>query len=144
MKKVSLLVFMALSFSLGVMAKGNKQVKAEELPTDARVFLNAYFGGNKVDNVVVPDRSHDYEVTMDNGMEVNFDHRGNWKEVDCNEDYVPANLVPSKILNAVAKNYGIDARVIWIKRHKKGYEVELNNGVEVYFNRRFKMISKKI
>ena len=143
MKKLFLFVSMALTVSVSAMAKEDKLINEAQLPNNAQSFLQSYFSEEKVDNVIREGKSNDYEVTLVSGAEVDFDHSGSWKEVDCNYERVPSLLVPSAILNKVANRYGIDAQIIWIKRTKKGYEIELNNGVEVSFNKRYKILSKK-
>ena len=144
MKKLFLFLCMALTVSVTAMAKKDKQINETQLPGDAQLFLHSYFSEEKVDNVICEAKSNDYEVTMASGTAVDFDRSGSWKEVDCNSERVPSSLVPSSILNKVAERYGIDAQIIWIKRTKKGYEIELNNGVEISFNKRYKILSKKL
>lgn len=143
MKKNLFVILMFLTVSVSGMAKEDKQINVQELPSGAKLFLNSYFAGETVENVVQEAKTRDYEVTMKSGKEFDFDESGTWKEVDCNTVGVPSSLVPTAILNKVASRYGIGVQVIGIKRTKKGYEVELNNGVEVYFNKRFKIVTKK-
>jgi hypothetical protein len=52
---------------------------------------------------------------------------------------VPADAVPAQISSYVSQNYPGKA-VIKIERHRSVYEVKLNNGMEIEFNRNFQVI----
>ena len=143
MKKLILLSILACLFTGHLAAKGDRFVKRDELPKDAQAFLASFFSDSAIKTVLKESKSNDYEVVMNDGMAFDFDERGSWKEVDCNDGRVPLSIVPSKMLNVIAKTYGPVAEIIWIQRTKKGYQVELSNGVEIGFNKRYKIIPLK-
>lgn len=143
MKKLMLLFLLASVCTCNLVAGGNRFVKRDELPKDAQSFLTSYFSDSMIKTVLKESKSNDFEVVTYDGMAIDFDEHGTWKEVDCNDRRVPLSIVPSKMLNTIAKAYGPDAKVICIQRTKKGYQVELSNGVEIGFNRRCKIIPLK-
>lgn len=143
MKKPALFMiatFLLLSTST---IEADRHVKTEELPHDAKTFLNVYFSESTIDKVIQKSHTSDYEVKTHDGKEFDFDRTGRWKSVDCNLERVPSLLIPKQILNEVAKRYGPETIIVWISRIKKGYHVELSNGVEVAFNKRFKIVPIK-
>ena len=80
-----------------------------------------------------------YDVIFTNGNKVEFDKRGNWKEVNCKYSSVPVDVIPSAIQKYVAENYP-DAQVIKIERDKKDYEIKLSNKWELKFDLQFNLI----
>ncbi len=76
----------------------------------------------------------EYKVVLASGTEVEFDSKGDWTEVDANTAAVPQDIVPAKIKSYVQKSFP-DNKIVQIKKDKKGYEIELTNGIEVKFNK---------
>ena len=62
-----------------------------------------------------------------------FDGNGNWDKVDCKYKAVPAALVPDVIAKYVSANYA-GALVTKIDKELYGYEIELNNGLDLKFS----------
>ena len=52
---------------------------------------------------------------------------------------VPANLVPTKIMYQIKKRYPTQ-KIIGIETGKEGYEVKLSSGLEIKFNKHFKVV----
>ncbi|MDD6687766.1 PepSY-like domain-containing protein, partial [Sodaliphilus pleomorphus] len=73
------------------------------------------------------------------GEKLEFDRNGNWTEIDCKKSRVPVALVPSAIKNYVRKNYS-GATIVQIEKARSGYEVQLSTGLELTFNKNFKVI----
>ena len=60
--------------------------------------------------------------------------------MDCEHTQVPVAILPEAIRQYVAKNYP-DAKVLKIEvTDRKGYDVELNNGFELEFDKRMNVI----
>lgn len=107
---------------------GNTQIT---LPDAILQFITENFANATVVYAEIDDFK--YEVTLSNGVELEFDMNGNWIEIDCNNSAVPAALIPANIANMVATSYPNNYIVkIGIKNQK--YEVELNNGVDLVFD----------
>ena len=84
--------------------------------------------------------SKSYDVIFTNGDKVEFDKKGNWTNVDCEHTQVPQAVIPMAIQKYLAKNYP-DAYVLKIElTDRKGYDVDLNNGFDIEFDKRFNVI----
>ena len=138
MKKLFLLFVCLFSLSLASWAGHDKPIQVSELPKKAQEFLQSHFVGQsvalaKVDKELMHHRD---EVIFDNGNEVEFNKKGEWTSVDCKQSQVPAALVPKRIQEYVGKHYPkAKIRKIELTDHK-GYEVKLDNGFELEFDKK--------
>lgn len=137
MKKVlSILVFtlvaVQFAFAGDVITKDEKQ-----LPLPARNFINQYFSEPHISYIKIDSEflSKTYEVILTNRTEIEFDRKGNWMEVDCKKDAVPANLVPVNIKDYVKANFP-NQIITKIERKSVGLEVELANDFSLQFNKK--------
>ena len=140
MKKIRAFLLMAIvmTMSLGVMANDDDRVITyHQLPQSAQTFLKRHFA-KKVPLVVTADWD-DYNIRYESGEKIEFDNKGNWKDVECYSSKVPDAIVPDQIKAYLKKNYA-GKSVIKIERRRMGYEIKLNNGMEVEFNRNFQVI----
>ena len=80
-----------------------------------------------------------YDVVFINGDKVEFDKKGNWKEVSCRRMTVPQAVVPVKIQEFVKSNYP-EAKVLKIEKDRYEYEVKLSNFWELTFDTSFNLI----
>ena len=110
---------------------------ADVLPQNAQQTLRKAFPKSQVTRVKVDKSilgSKEYEVILNNGTEIEFDNEGDWKEVDCGRQAVPAMFVLKSIQNYVRNNYKGQA-IIKVDKDKNRYEVELVNGTDLEFDR---------
>ena len=78
-------------------------------------------------------------MVLNNGTKIEFDRKGNVTEVDCKQGSVPEDLIPQSIISHLKENYpGQTVRKIEIDRNE--YDVELSNGLDITFNKSFKVI----
>lgn len=137
MKKILSVLVMAViavqfAFAGDVITKDINQ-----LPLSARNFINRHFtkpqvAHIKIDNDVL---SKKYEVLLTNGIEIDFDGKGNWQEVDAKKGKVPATIIPSFVSNYLKTNNFTTEFVTKIERDHKGYEVELNTDLSFKFDK---------
>ncbi len=82
-----------------------------------------------------------YEVELRDGTDIEFDYRMNVKEIDSGSDDrpLPDSVVPKAILDYVKAKHPNNFIVKW-ERKRGGYEVELNNDLELKFNRKGRFI----
>lgn len=80
-----------------------------------------------------------YEVIFTDGNKLEFDKKGEWKEVSCKFGAVPQDIVPEAIRQHVASLFP-EARIVKMEREKSLYEVTLTNGQELKYNTRFQLI----
>ena len=73
------------------------------------------------------------------GEKVEFDKKGNWKDIECKGSQVPANLIPAEITASVNAKFP-GATITEIDRDRRGYSVKLSNGLELEFNKKFQIV----
>lgn len=76
------------------------------------------------------------------GSEIEFDYLGNWEDVDCKYKAVPDSvieLIPVEIPNYVKANFP-STLITKVKVKTWGYELELNTGLELEFNKAGKFL----
>ena len=134
MKKM--IVAFAMIFALSFVAFADDYaIPFAQLPQVSQTFVQTHF---KDVNVALSMRdSHSFEVRFEDGTEVEFDHVGKWKEVDCKYKALPASvleLVPAGIPTYVTTNFP-QSIITKVNVKAWGYEVELNNGLDLEFNK---------
>lgn len=133
MKKM-LFVVSILCLSWNGMAQ-DQIISFAKLPVKSQNFISKYFDTSTVDYIKLDDDyfSKEYEVVLRNGTKVEFDGNGEWKEIDGKRSAIPTKLIPTTILNYVTKSFP-NNQIKKIERKKRGYEVELTNGLDLIFN----------
>lgn len=126
-------------FSATACADKNKPIQVNELPAKAQTVLTTHFSGQKVALTIKENGFDGYDVVLQNGTKLEFDRKGNLTEVDCKQGTVPAKLIPQPIKSYVQANYsGQNIKKMEIDKGK--HEIELSNGLDITFNKRFKVI----
>jgi len=118
-------------------ADNDKVITFDQLPKKVQVMLNKHLE-NKVPLVVTTDWD-DYKIMYQSGEKFEFDKSGNWTDLDFWLSQVPAELVPEQILSSVDASFP-GASIVKIERDSEGYDVKLNNGLNLEYNRRFQMV----
>ena len=139
MKKIKflLLTAMVMTMSLTMSADDDDRVITfDQLPETAQAFHKAHFA-TKVPLLVTADWD-DFTIRYESGEKVEFDRTGNWKDIECYNGKVPAEAIPEQISAYLNQNYP-GKSVIKLERHRSVYEVKLNNGLEIEFNRNFQV-----
>lgn len=128
-------------FSATACADKNKPIQVNELPAKAQMVLTTHFSGQKVTLATLESEIIDksYNVVLQNGTKLEFDRKGNLTEVDCKQGTVPAKLIPQPIKSYVQANYS-GQNIKKMEIDKNEHEVELSNGLDITFNKRFKVI----
>lgn len=142
MKKYTILLtalFVAYS-AFPAFADNDRIITVEELPAPARQFVDTYFRGVEVSYAKVDEEWFDkeYKVVFVNGAKVEFLEDGLWKELDCKYGEVPAAAVPRQIADEVARLFP-GRKIVSIDRGRRDYEVGLDNGLELTFDRKFRL-----
>lgn len=137
MKKY-LSIFVALILGLAsAQARDVISRNVADLPASARTTLTKYFPKKSVNHIKIDKKlvgNTDYEVILNDGTEVDFDHNGNWKEIDMGSNAVPEALLPKALVNYVRKNYK-GTKIIGVDKKNNKYEIELSNGLDLEFDR---------
>ena len=126
-----------LAFSFSVKADDDRVITFQQLPAAAQTFLKTHFA-TKVPLVVTCDWD-DYTVMYESGEKVEFNKQGEWKDIDCRSSLVPSALIPEQIKANVKTSFP-GTSIIKLDRNRRGYEVKLNNGLEIEYNRSFQVV----
>ena len=135
MKKL-ILILPAVLLSVGVAYADKYTLKRENLPQQAREMLDEYFPKAKVAMIKVDKhllKKTDYDVKLVNGTKIEFNNAGRWTSIDCRDRAVPDAIIPRAIRKYVTKNFE-GVKITEIERKLKGFEIELDNGLELTFD----------
>ena len=113
-----------------------------KLPAAAQQFLDTHFKGLTVAYAVEDSKiiGSEYEVVYTDRTQVDFDNNGEWSSVERRYEAVPAAIVPEQIRNYLAGSSYPNAYITKIDRDKYAWEVELSNGLEIKFDRQFRVV----
>lgn len=142
MKKLTFLFVCLFVMSLNISAINDKPIQVTEMPKAAQHFIKTHFADQSVAmaKVEMEFMSKSYDVIFTNGDKVEFDKKGNWTSVDCEHSRVPVNIIPTAIQKYLTQHYP-GAKVLKIElTDRKGYDVDLNNGFELEFDKRMRVI----
>ena len=138
---IAICVALFMGAILPACAGGKRPITAEQLPAKSQTFLKTHFGNKRI-LLVTLEHEHlktTYEVRYADGTGVEFRKDGDWKEVDCRLDTVPTAIVPQPVLTFV-KGHHPDSYICKVERDRKGYEVKLDNRLELTFDTKFRLI----
>ncbi len=142
MKKIySFLLALVLCASSAAYADNDKPISIDKLPVAAQEFIANNFSAEKValakvDNEIL---EVSYEVIFVSSIRIEFYRNGEWKEIDCEYSKVPESVIPDAIIAKISQMYP-NRSVINIEKSKHGYELKLNNGIEMEFDKRYNLI----
>ena len=140
MKRVLLSVILAL-FAVGAAVAEDRPITVTQLPMKAQIFLKDYF--SEIEVVLVSqddDLLHkDYVVALKNGARIEFNADGEWQEVAVKCGMVPSEIVPALVMQYVKEHYSGE-HILRIDRDRRGVEIELSNGLELSFDRHYRLI----
>lgn len=112
----------------------NVIVTLQELPQQAQSFLAAHFDTSDISSIVKD--GNEYEVRFENGTEVEFNHKGQWENIDCKREPVPASIIallPEQIPSYLKTNFK-KAFITKLGKEHFGYDLELSNGLDLEFS----------
>ena len=124
-------------FALCLQANAQKKnIPQSELPGTAKDFITEYFSDQKIVQVV-KDVDYlvktEYEITLGNGFQLEFDGKGDWKDVDGNNTAIPSDFFSKSITDYILQNFP-GQQITAIEKKSSGYELELSNGLDIDFN----------
>ncbi|WP_455674938.1 PepSY-like domain-containing protein [Phocaeicola sp.] len=136
MKKIFALMVMVMCFIQFSQAGDTVTRDVNKLPVAAREMISKHFPQAKVSYIKIEKDlflSTSYDVKMSDGIELEFNSKGEWLEIDCKDKAVPAVFIPQTISKYMQSNYN-GHKIVKIERNRKGYELSLENGLEVDFD----------
>lgn len=136
MKKILFLMAMVVSSLQFAMAGDVVTRDVNKLPVAAREMISKHFPQTKVSYIKIEKdlfQSTSYDVKLADGIELEFNSKGEWLEIDCKNKAVPSTFIPQAISKYMKANYS-GHKTVKIERNRKGYELTLENGLEVDFD----------
>ena len=136
MKKLILAFIAIVSF-------GFSTAMAQNTNTNPAItqFVTQHFPNATV-QMVMPDED-DIDVVLNDYTKIEFRLNNEWKKVDCEHSTtftaVPATIVPEQITAYVNANFP-GAIIKKLEKNFRGWEIELNSGLELKFNSNFKVM----
>ena len=136
----------ALAFALFLgLALANTSCNNDKKASFINTFVKTYFPDTEV-MATIKD-GLDCDVTLSDYTQIGFD--GNlfgkidWDEVDCGHANVnasvPAALVPVEIANYVSRLHDTQS-IVKISKDNRSWDIELSNGIEIEFDKRFNVV----
>ncbi len=142
MKNVlSILLFTLLSLQFAC-AKDVIPQDEKRLPENARNFIEKFFPKAEISYIKIDKdilEPAKYEVLLTDRKEIQFDKNGNWTEIDCQKEAVPASVIPENIA-AYVKQHFPNEIITQIERKGRYTEIELSNDLSLKFNKNGKLI----
>ena len=128
------IALVAVIASLGCSAAevGDIPVEAKSLPAAAQHFLKNHFPNIEVAYAIkdMDFADVEYKVALANGVVIEFDKKGAWKDIDGHGKALPESVIPAHILKAVQQSF--PGRVITdISIDRSHYEIKLDKGLEI-------------
>ncbi len=148
MKKLFAMALVAVMALFGAnRAAADQWISPEEVPATLKTFVTQNFGKDVTIVKASKDRkagAFEYDVTLSNGVEIDYGVDQQWTEID-GEDAgvdIPAAIVGETIVSDINVRYP-GAKVRKIERKYRGYEVTLNNGRELKYDKNGKLTRDK-
>ncbi|MDR1585612.1 MAG: PepSY-like domain-containing protein [Prevotellaceae bacterium] len=142
MKKSIVMLCLPLMVFQFVGAKDFYTKDLSKLPAAAREFVNKHFAKEQISYILIDKENvavTEYEAVLSGGVEIKFNKKGEWLEIDGNKNKLPDSVVPEEILSHV-KDFFPDTWIEKIEREYWGYDVELLNGLDLKFSKKGKLI----
>ncbi|ATA78989.1 hypothetical protein CGC59_04525 [Capnocytophaga sputigena] len=144
MKRFLLLIAATLTFSAA--SAQDSKVTFNDLPADAINFVRQHFLIDHIASVWKDTDYNDeeYTVIFRDGLEIEFNGNGDWKELKARHGKVPDHVVPEKILAHVSATFPFES-IKEVSRNltKKRYKAELTDDQELKFDENFNFIGVK-
>lgn len=141
-RKLFILIFAVIAVSVSALARNGYSHDESVLPTAAQTTISQNFKA-KVSLVKVQkkfSRVDEYEVILTDGSEITFDRQGNWKSVEV----APKTKMPKKFVLPEIEKYVKENqkgfKIVGVEKDNRGYEVELDNGTDMRFDRDGKFV----
>lgn len=138
MKKVTTLF---LTFVLSATVFAGFHIDPKGLPAKVLSFVKENFPAETI--VYAEQDFNEFEVYLSNGVEIDFTGAGVWKQIDGN-NYIalPEKVIPANILKSIKASYP-GANIVKIEKEYAGYEIKLNNRMEIYVDNSGKIFMTK-
>ena len=140
MKKILSIALLALTCTFTACAN-EKVITFDQIPEPAKAIVAAHFDATQIAYVTLDKGLFDdeYEVRFNDGRTIEFNKAGALLKVDGKLTEVPSALIPEPVLAYVKANFPNAFITEWGK-DDRGYKAELNNGLDLKFNRKYEFV----
>lgn len=136
MKKLILSLLLAVfCVQMPLFADTEIPIEKSQLPERTQKFLDEHFPNIDVSHIKAEKSLFGivaYEVILTNGFDLDFDKKGEWKEIDGDKLEVPASIVPEKIRKSVESKFP-GKKIVQIKKERRYYEIEISDGEDLIY-----------
>lgn len=140
-KKTTVVTTLLTLLMLVTLSCREQSILPENIDSTAASFIHTYFPNATVHLIIK--KGYDYDVTLSDHTKIDFDRNMDWEEIDCTHSTyyteVPSALIPDKIFNYL-QQYHEGRRVVKLSKSNKKWEVELDNGLEIDFDKNMNVI----
>lgn len=114
----------------------DRPITKDQLPAAAKAFIKKFFSAATIATITMDKEllGRSYEVTMDCGAKLEFDKEGEWDNIECPRAQIPAAILPLDTRHYLTDNYP-GCGIKGLEQKRRGYEVELENGLELKFDK---------
>jgi len=119
---------------------GDEDVPVSELPAEIRDFVSEHFPGVNIEEAE-RENNGNFEIELSNDVELVFDSNGEFlgrlddgDNDDRDDDDIAPSELPQVIRDYIAENYPDQTIIEAEKEDDGGFEVTLDNGVELEFD----------
>ncbi|EAL4045186.1 hypothetical protein CLP45_05120 [Campylobacter coli] len=113
-------------------------VPASELPRNAQDFISKNFKTAQI--ALVKKDIDSYDVTLNDGTEIDFIITGEWKDVDGKYKALPNSILPNIMPKISASS---NTQIIEVSREINGYKFELSNQLKIYTDAQGNILGQK-
>lgn len=139
MKQTLKISFLFCAFFIcGIYLHADKDIviSVQDLPEKVISYVKTHFPEQEIIKAVKDKDglSFTYKIKLSGKIELEFTAKGDIKNID-GQNKLPDSVIPEKILNYVKTNYPDNYITGW-SIEKRIQEIELDNGIELKFNKK--------
>ena len=140
MKRIIALILSLSVFALSAKSD-DKPIDYEQLPAAVKAFIQSDFPSLSISFITRDADLLDttYDVHFTNGLKLEFNSKGEWKEISNATALIDTKYIPKEILASIASRWP-DAGIKKIERYRQGYEIELTNRLELKYDKHFRLV----
>lgn len=119
----------------------------QELPQSVQTFLHKHFPETAINKIYLKNWG-EYKVKLADGVQIEFDKGGDWKDIESDRNRAlpqsVVSLLPQAARDYIAKGFP-DARIYEMEKEKYGYEVKLHGRekTDLYFDANGNFLQQK-
>ena len=141
MRKALSALVLGIIFFATASCDGQKNISPSAVDANITSFVTTNFPQANITTCMKD--CGEFEVILSDGTKIEFDRNIVWESVDCEHGTtyieVPESIVPESITKYVATHYP-DNYIRKISKDMKRWDIELNNDVDIEFDKNFNVV----